>query len=62
MNMSDEIKCPECGYVDNIAKMELFSVYDSEGEETEIDCSGCDSRLIITSIVTGWKFEVEVQD
>ncbi len=61
--MSDSFKCPECGVVRTISEMELWQVYDHDSKETEIDCDNCDSGLLITSLVTGWKFEVEkVQD
>ena len=60
--MSDSIKCPECKKEHDIAEMELWSVYEAEGKQTELNCLGCDADLIITSTVARWDFEVEIND
>ena len=57
-----EIICPECGEEHSISSMELWEVYEEDGKETEMDCHGCEKPLIITSQVTGWHFEVELND
>ena len=59
--MSD-IVCPECQEEHSISEMELWSVYESDGCETEIDCQGCGKDLVITSEITGWSFDVIINE
>ena len=58
----DEIICPECEHMHNIAKLELWEVYREDGAESEIDCGGCGKLLIITSKIIAWEFDVIVND
>lgn len=60
--MNDIFKCPECGHVHDIGKLELWNVYEKECKQTEYDCNGCGKPLIVISIVTGWTFEVEMNE
>ena len=60
--MSDKFECPNCGNEHSVSDLELWELYDNDGKETEFDCTKCDSPLIITSHVTDWYFDVEVND
>ena len=60
--MSESIFCPECNYEHSINEMELLSVYESDGCQTEMDCNNCLKPLVITSTVVEWEFEVEVNE
>ena len=60
--MNDSFNCPSCGISHNIGRLELWTVYDSDGEETEYNCTICGVNMIITSSIAGWEFEAEIQD
>ena len=60
--MSDMITCTECGHKHSINDMELWEVYGEDGKETEIDCHNCEKPLVITSVITGWDFEVKLNE
>ncbi len=60
--MSDKIICTECNHKHSINDMQLWEVYEHEGKVTKLDCDNCGKPLVITSIVTGWEFEVELND
>lgn len=59
--MSD-FTCPECEQDHTIADLELWEVYEEDGKETIIECQNCNAELVITSSVTGWSFEAEVNE
>lgn len=60
--MSDSFECPKCKKDYDISELELWAVYESEGKETEFDCTKCGAELIITSEVVSWNFDVMVND
>ena len=60
--MSDEIICPKCGHEHSINDMELWEVYEEDGKETELDCHNCSADLVVTSVITGWSFDTELND
>ena len=60
--MRDSFTCPNCSKKHDIERLELWNVYNSDGEETEYDCTICDANIIITSRVTGWEFDSELNE
>lgn len=58
MSKKPDFCCPKCGHEYSIEDLELWEVYEEDGKETDITCGECDSDMVITSKVTGWRFEV----
>ena len=39
----------------------MYELYE-DSKQTEFDCKACEAEIIITSIATGWEFDVELRD
>jgi transcription elongation factor Elf1 len=58
--MSNTFKCPMCIVEYSIPDLELYQVYNKEGDETEFNCKNCGVDMIITSVVLEWRFDTSV--